>query len=58
MRVRGASALTSAARGRRVLNGMTAEEAEGAGIDADERGFYYWADASTTSMAPPAAKRQ
>jgi hypothetical protein len=55
---RGASALIGAARGRRVLNKMTAQEAVSAALEPEERGRYFWADTSLSSMAAPAEARQ
>lgn len=54
---RGASAAVAAARGRRVLNKMTRQEAEAAGVGPNDRGRYFWADCSLSSMAPPAEHR-
>ncbi|UQR67351.1 AAA family ATPase [Bradyrhizobium sp. C-145] len=50
--VRGASALVNAARVVRVLNAMTAEEAERANVDAERRGFYFRMDDGKTNLAP------
>ena len=55
---RGASALIGAARGRRVLNKMTAKEAESANLAPEDASGYFWADCSLSSMVPPAEARQ
>jgi hypothetical protein len=55
---RGASALIGAARGRRVLNKMTSEEARNAGLAVEERGSYFWGDTSLSSMVRPAEHRE
>lgn len=51
---RGAVALIAAARSVRVLNGMTKEEAEKAGVPAPERRKYFRADIGKANLAPPA----
>ncbi|MEY9184635.1 AAA family ATPase [Bradyrhizobium sp. USDA 313] len=50
--VRGASALVNAARVVRVLNAMTAEEAERANVNPERRGFYFRMDDGKTNLAP------
>lgn len=55
--LRGAVSLANAARYVRVLNPMTAGEAEGLGIDPEKRGFYFSATDGKTNLTPPAANR-
>ena len=52
---RGASSLVAAARSVRVLNRMSKDEAEQAGI-GETRGFYFRADNGKPNMAPPSSK--
>jgi RecA-family ATPase len=52
---RGASALLSAARSARVLNGMTKEEAGKAGIEAKRHRFFFRVDNGKANLAPPEA---
>ena len=52
---RGASSLVAAARSVRVLNRMSKDEAEQAGI-GETRGFYFRADNGKPNMAPPTLK--
>ena len=52
---RGASALVAAARSVRVLNPMTKEEAETAGVGEDRR-FYFRSDTGKANLAPPSTK--
>jgi hypothetical protein len=54
---RGASALLAAARSARVLNVMTKEEADGAGIDPVKRRLYFSADRGKSNLSPPAEYR-
>lgn len=51
---RGAGALLNAARPKRVLNNMTKEEAEKAGIDEKYRRYYFRADSERANLSPPA----
>lgn len=53
---RGASALLAAARVGRVLNGMTAKEAERLGVDPDERWRFFRVDTGKANMSPPAER--
>jgi hypothetical protein len=55
---RGASAVGDAARGRRVLNKMSEAEATKAGIEPSQRGRYFWADHTGSSMIAPAESRE
>ena len=50
---RGASALLAAARSGRVLNTMTKEEADKAGIETKQRKYFFRVDYGKTSMTPP-----
>jgi hypothetical protein len=52
---RGASALVAAARGVRVLNGMTKDEAEKAGIPEEDRRLYFRVDKGKSNLSRPAA---
>jgi hypothetical protein len=51
---RGASALVAAARGVRVLNGMTKDEAEKAGIPEEDRRLYFRVDKGKSNLSRPA----
>lgn len=51
---RGAGALINAARPKRVLNNMTKEECEKAGIDEKYRRYYFRADSERSNLSPPA----
>jgi hypothetical protein len=51
---RGASALRDAVRAARAFNNMTKEEAESAGIDSSQRGFYFRSDNGKANLTPPA----
>jgi AAA domain len=56
---RGASSLIGATRSNRVLNRMTKEEAEKAGIPAEERRFYFRVDkGEKDNMRPPLEKAE
>ena len=52
---RGASALVAAARSVRVLNPMSKDEGERAGVGAEHR-FYFRADTGKANLAPPSTK--
>jgi hypothetical protein len=52
---RGASALVAASRSVRVLNPMSKEEGEQAGV-GDERRFYFRMDTGKANLAPPSTK--
>jgi hypothetical protein len=51
---RGASALVAAARGVRVLNGMTKDEAEKAGVPEEDRRLYFRVDKGKSNLSRPA----
>ena len=53
---RGASAIRDAVRGSRVLNSLSREEAQDAGIEEQERAFYFRVDRGKANYLPPAAK--
>jgi AAA domain-containing protein len=53
---RGAVALIAAARSARVLNVMTNNEAEAAGVAADQRAFHFHLDNGKANMQPPLVK--
>ncbi len=52
---RGASALVAAARGVRVLNGMTKAEAENANIPDEDRRLYFRVEKGKSNLSRPAA---
>jgi AAA domain len=54
---RGAGAAVAAARSARVLNRMTKDEAETAGISSDQRSLYLRVSRDKANMAPPANAR-
>jgi hypothetical protein len=51
---RGAGALLNAARPKRVLNNMTKDEAQNAGIDERYRRYHFRADNERSNLSPPA----
>jgi AAA domain len=53
---RGASALINAARSARILNIMSKEEAEAAGVDEGQRRAYFRVDNGKANLAPPMEK--
>jgi hypothetical protein len=53
---RGASAIRDAVRGSRVLNSLTREQAREAGIEEQERAFYFRVDRGKANYLPPAKK--
>jgi RecA-family ATPase len=53
---RGASAIRDAVRGSRVLNSLSREEARNAGIEEQERAFYFRVDRGKANYLPAAAK--
>jgi RecA-family ATPase len=53
---RGASAIRDAVRGSRVLNSLSREEAREAGIEEQQRAFYFRVDRGKANYLPPAVK--
>jgi RecA-family ATPase len=53
---RGASAIRDAVRGSRVLNTLTRDQAREAGIEEQERAFYFRVDRGKANYLPPAKK--
>jgi RecA-family ATPase len=53
---RGASAIRDAVRGSRVLNTLSRNEAQDAGIEEQERAFFFRIDRGKANYLPPAAK--
>jgi hypothetical protein len=53
---RGASSLVAAARSVRVLNQMSPDEAQKAGIEVERRGYYFRSDIAKANLAPPSDK--
>ena len=53
---RGASAMVAAARSVRVLNHMSKDEAEKAGIEVGRRRFFFRSDIGKANLAPPSDK--
>jgi hypothetical protein len=53
---RGASAIRDAVRCSRVLNSISREEARKAGIDEQERAFYFRVDSGKANYLPPSTK--
>ena len=53
---RGASALIGTVRAARVLNSMTKEDAEAAGVPLKHKGYYFSVTNGKANMSPPAEK--
>jgi hypothetical protein len=53
---RGASSLIAAARSVRVLNPMSADEAQKAGVEVERKGFFFRSDIGKANLAPPSDK--
>jgi len=55
-RTGGASSLIAAARSVRVLNPMTADEAQKAGVEVERKGYFFRSDIGKANLAPPSNK--